>query len=74
MKERIIYYKDELNDDFARTKNHSRIIINGKYNYMREKNIFWRMLSYFLHYIIVKPVSHLIMLFYLQSYNDTQIP
>ncbi len=63
MKERIIYYKDEINDDFAVTKDHSRIVIDGKYNYMREKNIFWRIWAYFFHYVIVKPLTHLIMVF-----------
>ncbi len=61
--ERVIYYEDEINDDFAVTKNHKRRVIDGKFNYNRENNIFWRIWSFFIHYLIVKPVSHLIMLF-----------
>ena len=36
-KERVIYYKDELNDDFANT-NIIPVKINGDYKYIR-KNI-----------------------------------
>ncbi len=64
MKEkRIIYYEDEINDDFAATKNLSKKVIDKNYNYNRENNVFWRIWAGFLHYVIVKPVTHLIMVF-----------
>ncbi len=64
MKEkRVIYYSDEINDDFAATKNHSKKIIDKNYNYNRENKLLWRIWAGFLHYVIVKPVTHLIMVF-----------
>lgn len=63
-KELVYYYYDEINDDFAATSSIKRRIIDGSYNYLREdKNILWRIWAGFLHYIIVKPIAHLIMVF-----------
>jgi len=64
MKEkRIIYYEDEINDDFAATKNHSKKVIDKNYNYNKEDSLLWRIWATFIHYVIVKPLTHIIMVF-----------
>ena len=40
-----------------------KLIFNKSYNYNRENKLLWRIWAGFLHYVIVKPVTHLIMLF-----------
>ncbi len=50
---KIIYYKDELNDDFAGTKINAKKI-DGTFKYVH-KNIIWRFLSWFIYYFIAVP-------------------
>ena len=40
---KIIYYSDELNDDFAATKSIKKKIIDEKYNYFRQKNKLYKL-------------------------------
>jgi 1-acyl-sn-glycerol-3-phosphate acyltransferase len=60
---KTFYYADELNDDFAATKSIKRKKIDKSYNYRKEDNLFFKLWANFLHYVIVKPVTHLIMVF-----------
>lgn len=58
-KNRIIYYKDELNDDFA--GNHIKTKqIPDDYPYVNH-NIFYRVAAFILYYGIAKPIIWLIM-------------
>lgn len=59
MKKKVIYYYDEINNDFAGTKIEQKPIDNS-FNYIRDKNIFWRLCSFVLYYIIAKPLIFLI--------------
>ena len=55
--ERIIYYKDELNDEFSTAKIIPKVIDeNYEYNH---KNILWNSLSYLLQNIISMPIKFL---------------
>ena len=56
---KIIYYKDELNDDFARN-NIKTQQIPSNYRYINT-NIFYRFGAFFLYYLIAKPVIWTIM-------------
>ena len=59
MKKKTIYYHDELNDDFAGT-NINQKPIDSSFDYIRDKNILWRISSFILYYIIAKPLVFLI--------------
>lgn len=52
--QRIIYYKDELNDEFSIPKIESRII-DEKYKY--EHNFLWNICSYILQNVISMPIK-----------------
>lgn len=57
MKEKkIIYYEDELNDEFSTAKIIPRVI-DGKYKY--EHNILWNLASYVLQNFISMPIKYL---------------
>lgn len=58
MDDKIIYYTDELNDDFAPTyKNVEQVVINEKYNYLSRKNVFAKFFSFILYRVIATPVA-----------------
>ena len=61
---KTIYYSDELNDDFSRTKNLDEKQIDERFNYFRLNNIFIRLWANFLYYVIAKPVVWLILKLY----------
>lgn len=63
MKERVIYYSDLLNDDFAGT-NITPIDINSDFTYIN-KNPLWRLASFILYYFIAFPLLSLYCIFYL---------
>ena len=54
---RVIYYKNTLTDDFAGTSIKQKKI-SEKYNYV-PKNFFFGVTSWFLYYIIAKPLVFL---------------
>lgn len=55
MKEqKVIYYKDELNDEFSIPKIEARVIDE---NYKYEHNILWNMCSYILQNVISMPIK-----------------
>lgn len=55
MKEqKVIYYKDELNDEFSIPKIKARVIDE---NYKYEHNIMWNMCSYILQNVISMPIK-----------------
>ncbi len=60
---KIIYYSDELNDDFSVTKEIKKKIIDDNYNYFRQKNKLYKLWADTLYFIIVKPITKLIMVF-----------
>ena len=60
---KIIYYNDPVNDDFAVTQNIKKKIIDDKYNYFRQKNKLYKFWADTLYFVIVKPITKLIMLF-----------
>ena len=55
--EKIIYYKDELNDEFSEAKITPRKI-DEKYKYIH-KNIFWNITAFFLQNILSVPIKFL---------------
>jgi len=57
LKEKVIYYSDELNDDFANT-NIIPVKINGDYKYIR-KNIFWKIGHFILYRLFATPFAFL---------------
>lgn len=54
---KIVYYDDELTDEFSSAQIKS-IKINGKYRYLRD-NIFEKALSFFLYRVVATPLSKL---------------
>lgn len=54
---KIYYYKDELNDDFA-GESINPIKITSQYKYLH-KNIFWKMTSFIAYRIIATPLAYL---------------
>lgn len=59
MKRKIIYYKDEINDDFSGVKRKT-IKIDRNYNYIK-RNALWRLCSFFLYRVVMKPFAWLYM-------------
>lgn len=56
MKQQIIYYKDELNDEFSKAKIKPRVI-NEKYKY--SKNPIWDFCSIIIQNVISMPIKYL---------------
>ena len=54
MERKVIYYKDELNDEFSIPKIEARVIDE---NYKYEHNILWNMCSYILQNVISMPIK-----------------
>ena len=61
---KTIYYSDELNDDFAKTKDLNEKEIDERYNYFRLNNPFIHLWANFLYYIIAKPLVWLVLKLY----------
>lgn len=61
-KEKVIYYKDEQNDDFANTKIKRKALGKG-FRYIH-KNIFFRIFETVLYYIPAAPLVYLMQKFY----------
>lgn len=61
-KQKIIYYSDELNDDFANT-NIKQKNLGKNFKYIH-KNIFWNIFSFIVYYLIAFPIVWLIQKFY----------
>ena len=61
-KERVIYYKDELNDDFA-GNNIKTKPLGKKFKYVHS-NIFWKIYEFILYYLIASPLVYLIQKIY----------
>ena len=57
MKDKVIYYRDELNDEFAGVTRET-IKIDGDYQYIK-KNSIWNLTSFFVHRVIMIPVAWL---------------
>lgn len=55
---RVIYYSDELNDDFACTKGAKPIKITADYKFLK-KGPLWRLGSFFLYRFIATPIVYL---------------
>ena len=51
MEHRIIYYKDELKDDFANDKKIQVVRVDQNYKYIH-KNIFWKTTAFIVHRIL----------------------
>ena len=60
-KEKVIYYKDELNDDFA-NNNINRKPLGKKFKYIHT-NIFFRFFEFILYYIIAIPLIYILQKF-----------
>ena len=58
MERKIIYYDDEINDDFAGT-GIKGCEVDGRYKY-QHKSLLWRVLSGFLYYVIAIPIVFII--------------
>lgn len=63
MKEKVIYYSDPINDDFAGT-NINTIELDAKFPFIN-RNPFFRLASFFLYYFIAFPLVSLFCIFYL---------
>ena len=59
---KIIYYNDELNDDFATIDNLEKKKIDDKYNYFRHNNILYKFFADTLYFVIAKPLTKIMML------------
>lgn len=55
MKQKTIYYSDELNDEFAGVTRNT-IKIDGNYEYIK-RNPLWNLTAFFIHRIIMVPVA-----------------
>lgn len=62
-KDRIKYYKDEKNDDFANTKTSLSVNVDSNYKYL-PNNIFFKIFSFFVYYFIALPVFTLARIFF----------
>ena len=54
MKNRVIYYQDELNDDFANTEKIKGVPTPDNFNYINH-SIFYRIVEFVVYNIIVRP-------------------
>ena len=59
MKKRVVYYTDELNDDFSGVKRDT-LTIDGEYVYIK-KNIFWKISAWIVRRIFVIPFAYVYM-------------
>ena len=55
MKQKVIYYQDELNDEFAGVVRNT-IKIDNDYEYIKKSSL-WNLTSFFVHRIIMIPVA-----------------
>lgn len=60
-KQQIIYYKDELNDEFE-GEGITPIKIDANYKYIH-KNVLWNILSFILYRVIATPIAYIYMKF-----------
>lgn len=61
---KTIYYTDELNDDFAASRNMKNVKkITGKYDYSKEGRPLWKFLRLLLYRVIATPFAFIYMLF-----------
>lgn len=58
-KQKVVYYSDPLNDDFAGT-NIKKKPFPKKYKYIHRHNVFWSVLSFTLYYFIAFPILWLV--------------
>lgn len=57
-KRRIVYYTDELNDDFAATHNKIQAReVKGDYRYRHDQNPFWRFGVFVLYRLLATPIA-----------------
>lgn len=72
MSKRIIYYRDETNDDFANTNIKTKPL-RENYKYI-QKNIFWRAAAFVLYRIIAQPLVFLfVKLVYHQQFRNKSV-
>ena len=57
MKNKVIYYTDEANDDFAGT-NIDTCVVDGTYKYINN-GIIWNTIANFLYYFFAAPIAYL---------------
>lgn len=60
---KTVFYTDELNDDFAVTRNQKAKKITGKYDYLKDGRPVWKFFRTFLYRVIATPVAFIYMLF-----------
>ena len=60
-KQKVIYYKDELNDDFSKELNVKTRKITGDYKYLFGKNVFKHFFGFILYRLIATPVVYIYM-------------
>ena len=72
MKRKTIYYKDELNDDFA-GMNIKLSPLRKNYRYVHT-NILWKVIEFFVYRLIAQPLVTLYMKFiFLQNYRNRKV-
>ncbi len=64
-KEKVIYYKDELNDDFAEN-DIKRKSLGENFKYVHT-NFFWRIFEFILYYVVASPIVYLIQKIYIRQ-------
>ena len=70
--QKTIYYKDELNDDFA-GMNIKMIPLRKNYRYVH-KNIIWKIMEFFVYRLLAQPLVTLFMKFvYFQNYRNRKV-
>lgn len=73
MKNRVIYYQDELNDDFAGTEKIKSVQTPDDFNYINH-SIFYQLIEFVIYNIIVRPLVYLyIKIKYLQKFKNRKI-
>lgn len=62
---KVIYYQDELNDDFQNTKTSLSVTVDEKYKY-ENKNVFFKAFSFWLYYFVALPILTIVNLLVFQ--------
>lgn len=66
---RVIYYTNELKDNFGGDVNVKPAVISGDYNYRIDKNPFWRIIGGFIYRVIATPIVS----FYMRVFRGLKI-
>ena len=73
MKEKVIYYKDELNDDFTKSSGIKKLDLPHNFKYIHT-NPFYRFFEFIAYQVIARPFAFLfVKLVFLQKFNNKKL-